>query len=103
MAGTGTGNWSGDGELDLAGVDADPAVGLERGEGVDEGGVAQAAGVAELAACQRGRGVAEGVQDALGGRARALGRRRADVFADIQREPTATIGRRAGPFSLPPR
>ncbi len=40
----------------MAGFDAHAAVGLQRGEGVDEGGVAQAAGVAELAACQRGRG-----------------------------------------------
>ena len=83
--GTGTGNRSGEGELDVAGLDTDPAIGLQCGEGVDEGGVAQAAGVAELAACQRGRGVAEGVQDALGGRARALGRRRADVLTDMQR------------------
>ncbi len=78
--------------MDVAGFDAHAAVGLQRGECVDEGGVAQAAGVAKLAAGQRGRGVAEGVQDALGGRARALGRRRADVLTDMQREPAATIG-----------
>ena len=43
--------------MDPAGVDADAAVGLQRGEGVHERGVAQAAGVAELAAGQRGVGV----------------------------------------------
>ena len=46
----GIGNRSVDGELDVAGIDADTTVGLQRGEGVDEGGVTQAACVAELAA-----------------------------------------------------
>lgn len=68
---SGTGNRSGEGELDVAGLDAHAAVGLERGEGVDEGGVAQAAGVAELAAGQGGRGVIEGPRVAGSARGRA--------------------------------
>jgi hypothetical protein len=49
----------------VAGLDPHAAVGLQGGEGIDEGGVAQAADVADLAAGERGCGVGEGVQDAL--------------------------------------
>lgn len=70
------GNRSGEGELDVAGLDTDPAVGLQGGECVDEGGVAQAAGIAELAAGQWGRGVAESLP------------RVSAVEADAPQEPT---------------
>jgi hypothetical protein len=73
----GAGNRSDQGELDVAGLDADAAVGLQGGEGVDEGRVAQAAGLAELAAAQRLLGATEGLEDTFDGRARLLGRRRA--------------------------
>jgi hypothetical protein len=52
----GIGNRSDEDELDVTGRDADAAIGLEGCEGVDESGVTQAAGVAELAAGQRGPG-----------------------------------------------
>jgi hypothetical protein len=68
----GIGNRSDEDELDVTGRDADAAIGLEGCEGVDESGVAQAAGVAELAAAQRLPGAsARALEDAFGGRARA--------------------------------
>ena len=54
-------------ELDATGVDADASVGLEGGESVDEGRVAEATGVAQLAAGQRLRRAAERLEDPVGG------------------------------------
>lgn len=55
-----------EGELDAAGLEADAAVGLQRGEGALEGRVAETAGVAQLAAGQRLGSVAEHREDPLG-------------------------------------